>query len=320
TPYLADQLRGEAQFIRAFTHMQLIQLFGAVPLVLTADYRVTQNLPRSAPATVYEQVENDLVQAMELLPADYAHARDERVRPNRWAAAMLLARMYAYQQQWADAAMAATAVLEQTRLYGLVPTSEEYLKNNREAIWQLMVVGTARATNEGLEVLPNLALTTPPRFSFSPEVLKTPEDTDARRIGWIGSYTMANGVDSYYYIHKYKIRENPVGLSPNEYGMVLRLTEAYLITAEARVELAEADGALTDLNAVRVTHGELLPLTELDRDAMIVAIERERLIEFAYEWGHRWADLKRWGRNDKLLPIPQQEREANPFLEQNPDY
>src|SRR5690606_30946458 len=108
-PYLADQLRGEALFIRAFTHMQLVQLFGAVPLVLTADYRVTQRLPRSEPTEVYEQVEKDLIQAMELLPVDYTHAQDERVRPNRWAAAMLLARMYAYQQQWADAAMAATA-------------------------------------------------------------------------------------------------------------------------------------------------------------------------------------------------------------------
>src|SRR5690606_25846422 len=48
-PALASQLRAESLFIRAFTHTQLVPLFGGVPLVLTADYRTTQHLPRSTP-------------------------------------------------------------------------------------------------------------------------------------------------------------------------------------------------------------------------------------------------------------------------------
>src|SRR5690606_698559 len=145
-------------------------------------------------------------------------------------------------------------------------------------------------------------------------------ETGDKRREWVGSYTMPNGVDTYNYIHKYKIRENPAGVPPNEYSMVLRLTEAYLIRAEARWRQNDITGALVDVNVVRTIHGGLTPLEDVDSNEVMDIIERERLIEFAYEWGHRWADLKRWGRNDKLLPIPQQELEANPFLEQNPDY
>ncbi|WP_262245728.1 RagB/SusD family nutrient uptake outer membrane protein [Parapedobacter soli] len=320
TAALASQLRGEALFMRAFCHHQLVQLFGGVPLVLTSDYRVTQQLPRSAPQVVYDHVENDLKEAVDLLPGDYSHALDERVRPNRWAAQLLLARVYAYQQRWAEAGDAAAAVIGQTGWYDLVPIEEVYLKNNHEAIWQLFVLENSRASHEGAQALPNDALTTPPRYSYAAEVLDALEPADLRLREWVGSYTMPNGVDVYNYVAKYKIRQSPMGERPDEYSMVLRLTEAYLLRAEARLKQGDVGGAIADVNAVREAHSGLEPLAGLEAGAVMDVIERERLIEFTYEWGHRWADLKRWGRNDLLLPIPQRELEANPFLIQNPDY
>ncbi|HWK58468.1 MAG TPA: RagB/SusD family nutrient uptake outer membrane protein [Parapedobacter sp.] len=320
TSALAARLRGEALFVRAFCHAQLVPLFGGVPLVITTDYRITSRLPRTTPEEIYNQLEKDLREAMEILPADYSHAFGERMRPNRWAAALLLARIYLYQQRWKEAAHVSSTILAHNDLYELVPSTDVYLKDNKEAIWQLLVLENSRATHEGLEGLPNPVLNTPPRFSYSATAMEAFDSDDQRTLNWVGSYTMPDGEQVYNFINKYKIRSNPVNVPPNEASMVMRLTEAYLIRAEARIRMDDGVGALADINTVRMKHGGLTPLNELNADVLMDVIERERLIEFTYEWGHRWSDLKRWGRNEALLPIPYRELEANPFLVQNIGY
>ena len=120
--------------------------------------------------------------------------------------------------------------------------------------------------------------------------------------------------------------------------MVFRLGEQYLIRAEARAQQNNLAGAISDIDMIRSRAG--LPLindTEpgINKDNLLLAIEHERQIELFSEWGHRWLDLKRtgragavlgpikadWSSDDELYPIPQSERDKNPFLgEQNPGY
>ena len=108
---------------------------------------------------------------------------------------------------------------------------------------------------------------------------------------------------------------------------ILRLSEAYLIAAEA---LGPGAGD-PFLDAVRVARG-LLPGVSETVDNVL----RERRIEFMLE-GHRWFDLKRLGRDIpkpasagvptlpytdfKILPrIPERELNLSTLLEQNPGY
>jgi len=318
----ADRLRGEALFVRAFCHFYLVNLYGPVPLVTTADYRVTSTLHRSTEADVYMRIDNDLREATELLPDGYGHAGGERIRPNKWAAAALRARAGLYRGEWQDAAKLASDVIAQTGDYAVLDNPDAvFLKNSREAIWQLFpVYETTTNTREGLLAIPTPGQQTAPRYSPGEKLPSGFVAGDARQTSWLASYTVPTTGETFAYPFKYKARSTASGSEIEEYSTILRLTEQYLIRAEARAELGDLDGALADVNVPRVRHGGLAPLAGLDKAGVMAAIERERLVEFFYEWGHRWFDLKRWGRHAKLLPIPQREREANPFLTQNDGY
>ena len=71
--------------------------FGPVPFITTTDYRQNSVVHRMSETEVYTQIKVDLEQAVTLLPADYIGS--ERVRPNKWAAQAMLARICLYLQQ-----------------------------------------------------------------------------------------------------------------------------------------------------------------------------------------------------------------------------
>lgn len=132
---------------------------------------------------------------------------------------------------------------------------------------------------------------------------------------------------------------------------VLRYADVVLLRAEVENELNGVDAALPYINMTRARAG-LNALTSSDivnRQAMRMAIEKERRLELAFE-NHRWFDLIRTNRavdvmnahwrpgsadydeyysytnvitltqNQLLLPIPQKERDINPQLTQNVGY
>src|ERR1700722_4653049 len=103
-----QQLAGEAEFIRAFWHFYLTNLYGAVPLVTTTNYSVNGTLSRTPQAQVYQQLIADLKDAQSKLSPNYVDATDtttttDRIRPTKWAAAALLARVYLYKGSYDSA-------------------------------------------------------------------------------------------------------------------------------------------------------------------------------------------------------------------------
>ncbi len=171
-----------------------------------------------------------------------------------------------------------------------------------------------------------LIFSSDPTFSSVPKSLYDLfEPTDARKTNWIKPVT---GVSNLFYCpYKYKIQNG--GNPFNEYSMVLRLAEQYLIRAEARARQNKMEEALDDLNMVHTRAG----LTEIninDPQELSDAIILERRKELFVEWGHRWLDLKRtglvnnimsaikpgWSLNDTIYPIPQSETLINPKLTQ----
>jgi hypothetical protein len=322
---IKNQLLGEAKFSRAFCYFYLVNLYGDVPLVLSTDYRENAVLPRTSIIQVYQQIVTDLQESKNLLKPDYPTS--DPVRPNKWAATALLARVYAYQKNWASAETQASEVIN-SGMYNLVSNLNAiFLANSPEAIWQLIPPAGFRNTSEGSTFIPTSA-TARPTYALTNFLLNAFDSGDMRKTLWLGSRILSG--QTYYYPAKYKVRSSS---TITEYNMVIRFAELYLIRAEARARQNNISGTQSDLNVIRKRAG-LPNTTASTQPTLLLAIEHERQIELFTEWGHRWFDLKRTGRADPVLgvekpgwqttdalyPIPFSEIQKNVFLTQNPGY
>src|SRR5690606_35507395 len=110
-----NRLCGEALFVRSYIYSYLMQLYGDIPYVTGTDYTVNQAMGKTATATLYSYLIDDLQQAVELLPESYFGAN--RVRPNRSAAAALLARVALYAGEYELASEYASLVITTSSLY-----------------------------------------------------------------------------------------------------------------------------------------------------------------------------------------------------------
>ncbi|MEO3402809.1 RagB/SusD family nutrient uptake outer membrane protein [Mucilaginibacter sp. CAU 1740] len=331
------QLLGEAKFIRALCYFYLVNLYGDVPLILTTDPKETGNISRTHKTVVYQQIIVDLLDAQRQLNENYLKAdaltqiEDERARPNRATATALLARVYLYLNQSANAEKQSTVIIEDSRYILLDSLNDVFLKNSKEAIWQLQPINSGNTPDGGYFIPTGDA----PSVFLSNDLFQSFQSNDKRKFQWIGSIT-ANG-NSYSYPFKYQIKISFD--APQEYTMVFRLGEQYLIRAEARAISGNLSGARDDLNKIR--HRAGLGDTPAGTQTEILdAILNERRHELFSEWGNRWFDLKRTGKIDQVMstvtpqkggtwspnwalyPIPQTDINRDPALagHQNPGY
>jgi hypothetical protein len=299
-----QQLIGEAEFIRAFWHFYLVNLYGNIPIVTSTDYTVNIKAIRSSKADVYKQITADLSSAFDLLSTNYVDATNnptsERVRPTKWAAAALLARAYLYTQDYEKAITQASIVINNTANFTLLADlNEVFLKNSRESIWQIMPPATrGYNTDEGSSFI----LTAPPNtsngVSLSSQLMNAFELGDKRKANWVGAFidTVSSPNITYYYPFKYKVQ---TGSTISEYSTILRLAEQYLIRAEAATNIGKLSDAITDLNIIRNRAG-LNNTNVLTKEALNSAIQHERQVELFTE-GQRWIDLKRTGNIDNVM-------------------
>jgi len=333
------ELISEAKLIRAFNYFYLINLFGDVPLILTTDYNKTSLLPRASTDLVYQQIIADLKDAKTGLPADFSVSNGERIRPNRWAATALLARVYLYMENWKDAEAEAASTILNTTLFSLEPDLKKvFSKNSPESIWQLQQNPSRyimyNTTMEGYSFIP-IDQSTAPSFYLTQGLLNEFEPTDQRRYQWISSSTTKPDSITYYYPYKYQTGKPDTKEDGNvsEYYTILRLAEQYLIRAEARARQNDISGAKADIDTIR--HRAGLGNTSANTlPDILKEIAHERQIELFSEWGHRWLDLKRtkkatevlatikpqWNENAQLYPIPFVELQVDPNLTQNKGY
>lgn len=362
TPAVKDQLLGEAKFVRALSFFYLTNLFGEVPLTLTSDYKTNISLPRAPKKAVYEQIIKDLREAQALLKEDflksdastaYSRGSEERVRPTKWAATALLSRVYLFTNDWTNAEIEASKVINNTTQFSLVSNlNSVFRKNSKEAIWQLQPSISDENTKDGLVFI--LTPDGPNPFSkpvyLSNFMLSKFELGDSRKSSWTDSIAIDGKV--YHYPFKYKV--GMLGQPVTEYYAVLRLAELYLIRAEARIETGNIQGGIEDLNILRtrargINPGDLPDLNYIgfSKSDALKAVVQERQVELFSEWGHRWLDLKRikgfidpstflsneimpsicivkggvWHPNWALYPLPNDDILRNPNLSpNNPGY
>ena len=315
-----DQLKGEALFVRALLHFYLTNSFGAIPYVGTTDYQQNKAVHRIPENEVYALIKIDLEHAIALLPEDYI--TEERVRPNKWTAEALLARVNLYMGVWDEASNAASAVLNETGLYSWESDLDKvFLKESTTTIWQLMpkIPGDNTLEAETFSFFSG----PPPLSALSSSLMTSFTAGDQRKMHWITA--VSDGTDLWYHASKYKAVGNTG--SSMEYSIVFRLAEQYLIRAEARAHQGDLIGAKEDLNKIRNAAG--LPNTEATTAATIIdAVIAERRLELFTEFGHRFFDLKRIGKLDAVLspvkagwnstdlnfPLPESELLLNPNL------
>jgi hypothetical protein len=314
------QLLGEAKFIRAFSYFYLVNFFGDVPLELTTDYKNNMHEPRSNIFKIYDQIAKDLKEAVSLLSPDYP--TNEPVRPNKYVAETLLARVYLYLNDWQLADSVSTDIIDSHKYILDDSLKNVFLADSKEAIWQLI-------PKDGYipELLNAMLPLGNPQCIVSKYLLNAFEDGDKRRLEWIDSINYQGS--TYYYPSKYK----SLTFTNEEYYMVFRYAEVLLIRAESRAHENDILGGKQDLDMIRHRAG-LGGSSANDSISLLQDIMHERQTELFAEWGHRWFDLRRTGKINSVLstekinwkpamalyPIPLQEMEANPSLEQNTGY
>lgn len=312
----AAQFKGEMLFLRALNHFNLVRYFGGVPIMTEPTSGISEKdmVSRDTPEAVYAQIEADLEDAIELLPA-----KTSAGHATRGAAEALLVRAYLEQGKWAAARDLATTVINE-RGYELMPAFAEIFqtKNSKESILEIQY-STIDSNSQAFWYFPQ---SEGGRRGFAPTkaLFDAFEAGDARR-----DVSIAAEEDGTLYGTKYFRVANG-----DDNVIVLRLAEMYLARAEANARLG-ADPAVVraDIDVIRERAG-LAPLAAsvTAEEDLISAILQERRLEFAME-GHRFFDLRRTGRAEAVLnisasrllfPIPQAERDVNKNLDQNPDY
>ncbi|NQX56898.1 RagB/SusD family nutrient uptake outer membrane protein [Pedobacter panaciterrae] len=349
---LKKQLLGEVKFMRGFYYFYLVNLYGDVPLILTTDYTVNSVAKKTAKLQVYQQVLSDLKDAQNLLSSQYLrgdgmtpypNGLEERVRPTKWAATALLARTYLYLKDWSNAEIESSKILLNTEQFHIVSIDEVFLKNNKEAIWQLQPVTRGANTAEAITfVLPPSGPSFLNPVYLSERVMDAFALNDRRKTEWTG-HVNTNGI-LYNYPYKYKVAySTEVNYPVIEFSVVFRLAEQLLIRAEARTHIGNKDGAIADVDIIRERAG----LSSIKTTNSNVTVEdlatiilNERRVEFFAEWGHRWLDLKRtekvgeimnivtpkksngssWKTFQQYYPISLNELKADPNLVQVPGY
>lgn len=323
TPAAKLWIGGEAHFCRALFYFYLVNLYGPVPMPLTTDYTTNTYLPRTPIDSVYSLIISDLQTAQANLGNDYT-ATGNRVRPNKWAATALLARVYLYRRQWQDAITQSSAVIN-SGYYALEPLNSAFLNAGRENILQIVSPGTNLYTWDAY-VFVNLKA-----HLASNALLNSFEEGDNRKTSWLTKVTINN--TTYYAPYKYKVYLG-TGTAKTENTTLLRLGEQYLIRAEAYANAGDIASAKSDIDSIRNRAGLPLMTAAITQQALLDTILHERRVELFSELGHRWLDVKRsgkadaifggvksgWVPTDILFPLPLTDLQRDPNLTQNEGY
>jgi len=322
-----DQIHGEALFVRPLLHYNLSLLYGPIPYVKNTDYKEYGQTLRSPESEILDLVEQDLLEAISLLPVNYLNF--DRTRPNKAVAMALLSRVYLNNKDWAKAEKMATAVIEQTNMYSWEDNLDNvFLKESKSTLWQWYPKFDGNNTADG-----NLFIFTsvpPNNVALTQSLIESFDTNDKRLSKWVRGVSNEENTWS----HPFKYKEKGSTQPTREYYILFRLAELYLIRSEARTYLENLGGAASDLNKVRQRAG-LLPVESIDKETLVNLIMLERQHELFTESGHRFFDLKRsqsldnellplksgWDTTDRLLPIPEEELLLNSNLQpQNPGY
>jgi tetratricopeptide (TPR) repeat protein len=354
-----DDLKGQALTVRAFCHFDIARVYGYPyqkdngaslgAVVGNRKFNLGEQVERSSVNQTYEFIIQDLTEALPLLSTDKNHGNF-----NYWGAKGLLARVYLYMGDYDNAFKHADEILtDADNPYALI-SNAEYVDSwgkpdSPETMLELLTSAFSHIDDNGGVDSWYYVLWHGAGFSGG-NLIPTDawlavldEDPDDVRHGltqqgtdegvnfrWLAKFCGNNGDGDF------KIN-NP---------MIMRLSEIYLIAAEAALMKAAIDQSKADYYLHRIRERANPAATQIT--ATVDDVLNERRKEFIGE-GHRYYDLGRlgltvdrntpdnklpagseykvvdpWNRGENqfqvILPLSNYERTSNRAAFQNPGY
>ena len=321
-PVIVAQLEGEAKFLRGMQYFEMVRFYAlpfelggsndqpGLPLVFdgVTDLGDVVYPSRSNVGEVYAQIINDLSDAYELLPPDNGF------RADRFAARALLARVYLQQGNYAAARDAAHDVLQNSG-HLLAPNLASAFNNESDGIedifaWQI-------TTQDGFNDFNNYWATIEfgGRSQTADITIEEP---------FFDIFNVQDDRAEFFY------EGNGTVVSSKWQGQFanvpyIRIAEMHLIRAECNFREETTLGLIPEdeINMLRA-RSNAEPITGVTLDDIL----QERRRELAFE-GHRLHDAKRlqedidgipYNADQLVMPLPQDEVDVNPNLDQNPGY
>lgn len=349
--------KGDALAQRAFAYFMLVNEYAkhydtsssstdlGVPLYLEPDINTLKG--RSSVQEVYDQIEEDLLSALALVP----EAPSFSYHPGKAGVHGLLAKMYLYQGNWtkafthADEALKIQSFLYDYNDYGFHPFAPPFAgiftlgpppgpgappaigppfptraMDHQEAIWH-------KEVSHSIIMYGNCVY-------MSDEHNALYETGDRRKLFRLIPFerwgTNANGPHLY--------------TKESYYKAGIYTPELYLIRAEANARMSRPDDAIADLNTLRehrISSANYVAYTpgKTDKEALDLVLKERRVEMLQEAW--RWFDVKRLnkeadyqrtltrdfqgqtytlapGDDNYVMAIPKKVITLNPLMEQNP--
>ncbi|MEO6444689.1 MAG: RagB/SusD family nutrient uptake outer membrane protein [Gemmatimonadaceae bacterium] len=127
--------------------------------------------------------------------------------------------------------------------------------------------------------------------SFLQDVQRRADGTPDLRSGKVAISTTtltSQGISSNQRLNLYASNVTPIALIRNE--------ELVLLRAEANIALGNRSAAIQDLNFIRTVAGGLAPLPSDHSGNLVDELLYNRRYSLFGEYGHRWFDMRRYGR------------------------
>jgi starch-binding outer membrane protein, SusD/RagB family len=326
-----NRIKGEAMAIRGMIHFDLLRMFGyhwnnasefGIPVVTTVQgpYDI---VARSTVAETYAAIIKDLTDAVGLL----SNAEINAKYMNLLAAKSILARVYLYEKNTAQAASLAQEVIDEGSFSLLDADNFTKIYSGRlssESIFELSFDSQNPSFYNGTTYVREDALRSEILFIASEGLHNffeaRPGDRRSELVDFVNNdpSILPDGRTQKY--RGEVAKDNP--------AYIVRIAELYLIAAEAK---GLAGGGLSLLNTLRVNRGmnELKPADVENETAFQQFVADERLAELNFE-GHRFFDLARTEKIHDVIgvdqekgvfPIPQRELIASKEqVKQNPGF
>ncbi|MCE7993820.1 MAG: RagB/SusD family nutrient uptake outer membrane protein [Roseivirga sp.] len=329
---------GEAMAMRGLIYFDMVRMFAqhytftsdashlGVPIVLEFDQ---SNEPsRNSVREVYDQVIGDMTAAINMMDDNPRSGTTSTL--SKSAVQALLARVYLYKEDWANAESMANTVINSGR-YSLV-TNANY--NNAwvadfsaESIFE---INMTENDNRGSNALGRMYIVEGYGDYLPANDLVSLIPNDDVRTDWFADDAFLTGDYAPFRMVKYP------SVAGTNNTKVIRLSEMFLIRAEARAQQGN-NAAQADVDLIRQRAQPTAAAVTATGAALIDEVLLERRKELAYE-GQRLWDLMRYKQdvvrtnctspictiaypnNRVILPIPEAELDANPNIEPNPGY
>ena len=353
-----NQIRGEALFLRAYHYFTLVKTYGEVPLITELPESLNPEdtqVPKSPIPVIYNQILEDLDEAISLLPEVFDSQGIIKARATSGAAHALAAKVNAQSpaKDYEETLRHIEAVEASAANYQLIDYAQLFdgvNENSAESIIEIQYTGGDEGNFGPQLLLP---------FSVSGDLWRkfaTPSVDLINAYNALGDtvrrdatilFESAPWVDEYWgnsfesvipFGFKWK---NANGFASADNTYLLRYGDIVLLKAEALNETNNLQQAVVEVNRIR-RRAELPELSAEEsssKEVLKSVILNERRLELAYE-GHRWDDLSRNGvlietmnslneidlrtgnrvnynmtEEKRFLPIPLRELDRNPALQ-----